>query len=44
MPDKFPEHLRDFESRLLFLQSIFSNLFSQYDIMAHCVAHKLDRS
>ncbi len=41
---KFPEELRTFETRLQFLNEIFSNLFSQTDIMAHCIVHKLDRS
>jgi len=44
MADKFPEELRNFETRLLFLHELFSNLFSQTDIMAHCVEHKLGRS
>lgn len=42
--EKFPEHLRSFETRLQFLEALFSDLFKQCDIMAHCVAHKLDRS
>lgn len=42
--DKFPEELRNFETRLLFIEELFTNLFSQYDIMAHCAVHKLDWS
>lgn len=41
---KFPEDLRNFETRLQFLDVIFNNLFSQTDIIAHCIVHKLDRS
>ena len=40
--DKFPEELRNFETRLLFIEELFTNLFSQCDIMAHCAVHKLD--
>lgn len=42
--DKFPEELRNFETRLLFIEELFTNLFSQCDIMAHCAVHKLDWS
>lgn len=44
MPDKFPEEDRTFETRLQFIISLFSDLFSQHDIMAHCIVHKLDWS
>ena len=44
MTDKFPEELRTFETRLLFLQEVFSNLFRPVDIMAHCVTYKLGQS
>lgn len=44
MTDKFPEELRTFETRLLFIKELFDHLFPQVDIMAHCVVHKLDRS
>lgn len=44
MSDKFPEANRTFETRLLFISDIFSDLFSQSDIMAHCIEHKLGRS
>lgn len=42
--NKFPEELRTFETRLLFLKSLYDNLFEPVDIMAHCIMHKLDRS
>lgn len=42
--NRFPLEQRNFETRLLFINEIFSNLFSQEDIMAHCIEHKLDRS
>ena len=42
--DKFPDELRTFETRLQFISEIFENKFSQVDILAHCVVHKLDRS
>ena len=42
--NKFPINERTFETRLMFINEIFSNLFSQEDIMAHCIVHKLDRS
>lgn len=44
MADKFPEEARTFETRVLFIRELFTNLFSQQDIMAHCILHKLDRS
>lgn len=44
MADKFPEEARTFETRVLFIKELFTNLFPQCDIMAHCIVHKLDRS
>lgn len=44
MADKFPEEARTFETRVLFIRELFTNLFPQQDIMAHCILHKLDRS
>lgn len=44
MVDKFPEEERNFETRLKFIKEIFSNKYPQYQIMAHCIQHKLDRS
>lgn len=35
---------RTFESRLLFLNSIYSNKYDNITIMAKCVSHKLKRS
>lgn len=37
-------NIRTFETRLLFLRSIFENLESQDTILARCVQHKLKRS
>lgn len=36
--------IRTFETRLLFLRSIFENLESQDVILARCIQHKLKRS
>lgn len=44
MNDKFPKELRTFETRLLFLKEVFNSLYTQKDVLAHCVAHKLNRS
>ena len=44
MTDKFPEELRTFETRLLIINELFENKFDNIDIMAHCIAHKLDWS
>jgi len=41
---KFPESQRTFETRLLFIREIFSDLHSPEEIMAQCITHKLDRS
>lgn len=42
--NKFPKDLRTFETRLLFIKELFENKFDNIDIMAHCIAHKLDWS
>ena len=42
--NKFPENERTFETRLKFIKELFSNKFENYQIMAHCIQHKLDRS
>ena len=42
--DKFPEEKRNFETRVKFIKELFSNKFENYQIMAHCIEHKLDRS
>lgn len=44
MTDKFPEEQRTFETRLLFIKGIFTDLHPQCEIMAKCIEHKLDRS
>ena len=41
---KFDEASRTFETRLLFIKELFTNKYSQSDIMAHCIQHKLDES
>ena len=35
---------RTFETRLQFIDAIFSNRFEDYQIMASCIQHKLDQS
>jgi hypothetical protein len=42
--DKFPEAERTFETRLLFIKELFTNKYKPYQIMAHCIQHKLDKS
>lgn len=42
--DKFPDEKRTFETRLLFIKELFTNTYEPYQIMAHCIQHKLDRS
>lgn len=44
MTDKFPEELRDFETRLLFIKELFTHKFDNIDIMASCVTYKLNKS
>ena len=41
---KFPEEERNFETRLKFIRDLFTSKFENYQIMAHCIEHKLDRS
>lgn len=41
---KFPESDRTFETRLKFIKELFSHKFENYQIMAHCIQHKLDKS
>lgn len=41
---KFPEDERTFETRLKFIKELFSNKYENYQIMAHCIQHKLDKS
>jgi len=44
MPDKFPEEQRTFETRLLYIKELFSNLYPKSQIMTSCIEHKLGRS
>lgn len=41
---KFDPENRTFETRLLFIKELFENTYSQADILANCIQHKLDRS
>ena len=41
---KFPEDERTFETRLKFIKEIFTNKYEPYQIMAHSIQHKLDKS
>ena len=41
---KFPEEERTFETRLKFIRELFTNKYENYQIMAHCIQHKLDKS
>ena len=38
---KFLEENRTFKTRLLFINEMFSNKFSQEDILGRCIQHKL---
>lgn len=39
-----PEESRTFETRVKFIDEIFSNRFTQSQIMASCIQYKLDKS
>ena len=39
-----PEEERTFESRLRFINEIFSNTYTANQIMASCIKHKLNKS
>ena len=41
---KFPYDERTFETRLHFIYELFSNKFTQDQIMANCIKYKLDKS
>ncbi len=41
---KFDETSRTFETRLKFIKELFAHKFKNYQIMAHCIQHKLDKS
>ena len=42
--NKFPENERTFETKVKFIKELFSHKFENYQIMAHCIQHKLDKS
>ena len=39
-----PEDSRTFETRVKFIDELFSNTYSQDQIMASCITYKLDKS
>ena len=39
-----PEHTRTFETRVKFIDEIFSNTFTGNQILASCINYKLDKS
>lgn len=39
---KFLEENRNFKTRLLFINSIFSDKFDEQDIIGRCIQHKLN--
>ena len=39
-----PEESRTFETRVKFIDDIFSNLYTRDQIMASCITYKLDKS
>ena len=39
-----PEESRTFETRVKFIDEIFSNLYTRDQIMASCITYKLDKS
>jgi predicted GTPase len=41
---KFDRNLRTFETRVSFIQDIFTNKYKPVEIMAHCIQYKLDKS
>lgn len=44
LPKRPPEETRTFESRLQFINEIFSNRYERHQIMASCINYKLDKS
>lgn len=42
--NKFPEELRSFETRLLFIRELFTNTYERHQIMASCINYKLGKS
>ena len=41
---KFDRDARTFETRVTFIQDIFSNKYKPIEIMAHCIQYKLNKS
>lgn len=41
---KFDRNQRTFETRVTFINDIFSNKYKPIEIMAHCIEYKLDQS
>lgn len=41
---KFDKDSRTFETRVKFIDEIFSNTYTRDQIMASCIQHKLDKS
>ena len=41
---KFDRNARTFETRVKFIDEIFSNTYTRDQIMASCIQHKLDKS
>ena len=41
---KFDRNSRTFETRVSFINEIFSNKYEPIEIMAHCIQYKLDKS
>ena len=41
---RHPEESRTFETRVKFIDEIFSNLYTRDQIMASCITYKLDKS
>lgn len=41
---KFDEKSRNFETRVKFINQIFTNKYAPIEIMAHCIQYKLGKS
>jgi hypothetical protein len=41
---KFDRDQRTFETRVKFINQIFTNKYTPLEIMAHCIQHKLSKS
>lgn len=44
MTDKFDKEGRTFETRLVYIKEIFSNKYSQDDILKGCIEYKLNKT